>query len=343
MSQVGTSLLKCPLCCESYTERGEHVAKLLPCTHIACGKCIAGIYRRFDKSLHCPICTKKHVYNDGVESISDNQYILMQIKKNEQDTCCIHQRELCLFCNGPDCQKPICPLCLKNDHKEHDFDDLTEARKKKYHDLMKRLEIFRNKLNSSKETLSKLEEKNAFQCENCKAKLELGREASIKKLNENFDKLVADVDRQKMKVDEQISETMAIIDDDLLMTESIEETSSEGSSCNSMSEKLETVRSMTTSHLNTLSKLETCKYYEYIKTNPSAMEEACGHFARRHLDLNTKRKMDFAEDDDVIVISDDSPVAKKRRKDKGVRKKGALGYSCTGRGFCLMNFLKFLL
>ena len=200
---------------------------------------------------------------------------------------------------------------------------------------MKRLQLFRNKLNSSKETLSKLEEKNAFQCENCKAKLELDREAAIKKLNGIFDKLVADVDRQKMKVDEQISETMAIIDDDLLMTESIEETSSEASSCKSMSEKLETVKSMNTSHLKTLSKLEYCEYYEYIKTNPSAIEEACGYLTRRQLDLNTKRKMDFAEDDDVIVIGDDSPVAKKRRKDKGLRKKGALGYSCTGRDFVL--------
>ena len=149
---------------------------------------------------------------------------------------------------------------------------------------MKRLEVFRNKLNSSKETLSKLEEKNAFQCENCKARLELDRQAAIKKLNDIFDKLVSDVDRQKMKVDEHISETMAIIDDDLLMAESIAETSSEGSSCKSLSEKLETVRSMTTSHLNTLSKLEACEYYEYIKTNPGAIEESCGHFVRRHFD-----------------------------------------------------------
>ena len=329
MSQLGSSLLKCPLCCEYYTERGEHVAKLLPCTHAACGKCISGIYRSFDKSLHCPICTKKHVYNYGVESISDNQYILMQIKKNEQDTCSLHQRELCLFCNGPECQKPICSLCLTNDHRAHDFDDLGKAREKKYHDLLKKLQGLRNKLGSSKEALSKLEENNAFHSKNCKAKLELDREAAIRKINENFDKLLADLDRQKMKVDEQISETMAIMDDDFLMTESIKETTSETSTCKSIAEKLETVRSMTTSHLNILSKLEACEYYEYIKTNPNSIEEACGHFVRRPLKLETERKVDLAKD--VILIEDDSPVAKKRRKDKSCRKKGSSKYICTGK------------
>ena len=329
MSQLGTSLLKCPLCCEHYTERGEHGAKLLPCTHTACGKCIAGIYRSFDKSLHCPICTKKHVYNYGVESISDNQYILMQIKKNEQDTCSIHQRELCLFCNGPECQKPICSLCLTTDHRAHDFDDLGKAREKKYHDLLKKLQVLRNKLSSSKETLSKLEENNAFHSKNCKAKLELDREATINKINENFDKLLADVDRQKMKVDEQINETMAVMDDDFLMSESIKETTSETSTCKSIAEKLETVRSMTTSHSSLLSKLEACEYYEYTKTNPCAIEEACGHFARRRLELQTERKVDLAKD--VILIEDHSPVAKKRRKDKSLRKKESSGYICTGR------------
>ena len=330
MSQASSSLLKCPLCCKSYTERGEHIAKLLPCTHTVCGKCIAEIYRCFDKSLHCPICTKKHVYNYGIESISDNQYILMQIKKNEQDTCSIHQRELCLFCNGPDCQKPICPLCLKNEHKEHDIDDLREAKEKKYHDLLKKLQALRNKLNSGKMKLSKLDENNTFQSNKCKAKLELDRIAAINKINANFDQLVSDVDIQKKKVDEQIGEAMAIIDDDLLMTESIEETTSEISSCKSTSEKLDTVRSMTTSHSSVLSKLEECEFFDYIKMDPSAMKDACGHLAHRRLALAAERKVNSAVDDDVIVIEDDSPVAKKRRKDKSLRKKGAMGYTCTG-------------
>ena len=48
-----------------------------------------------------------------------------------KELCSVHDRESQLYCMEKTCKKPICPWCLKSEHKDHDFEDLYEVKKQK--------------------------------------------------------------------------------------------------------------------------------------------------------------------------------------------------------------------
>ena len=161
---AGVSLrFGCSVCAKDYTESGEHEAKLLPCTHTVCKHCVENkLFQYFERSLNCPVCNKEHHFCDGVESVPENQYIRVIIKKG--DICSRHQKELILFCEERECQIPICGLCLKDDHKVHEFDSLENLSKK----LIVEMELLNNTSTAGRVEIESLRLENYQKNKTCK-------------------------------------------------------------------------------------------------------------------------------------------------------------------------------
>ena len=129
-------LLQCQVCFEEFEEDGDHVPRLLPCTHTACHRCIGRLIR--DNKLDCPECRTKHKATNNEKSFPQNKYILTQIRRkstqeqpkaHEFQKCEKHGKELSLFCLNPECNRPICRSCLKKEHKKHEITEIEDQEK----------------------------------------------------------------------------------------------------------------------------------------------------------------------------------------------------------------------
>ena len=116
-------LLSCQVCFEDFEEDGAHVPRLLPCTHTLCHTCIGRLMK--GKRIECPECREEHEAKSKEKRKSAEE----QPKAYEFQKCEEHGKELSLFCKEPDCEKPICRLCLRKHHKKHDVVDIEEQEK----------------------------------------------------------------------------------------------------------------------------------------------------------------------------------------------------------------------
>ena len=123
---------ECTVCCEEFTLDGDHIPRILPCSHILCEKCIKDLLQ--GGNVVCPQWREKFPTQNVAESFPQNNYVLPIIRrktKNAQvnveqrkEVCEEHGREIALFCNEPCCKKSMCQLCMIQKHKTHDFVDL---------------------------------------------------------------------------------------------------------------------------------------------------------------------------------------------------------------------------
>ena len=128
-------LLQCQVCFEEFTDDGDRIPRLLPCTHTLCHTCIRQLIQ--GDWIECPECRKKHEAKKEEKSFPQNKYILAQIKRKpskqpttiEFEKCEEHGKELSLYCKEPDCGKIICRLCLGKHHKRHNVIAIEEQRK----------------------------------------------------------------------------------------------------------------------------------------------------------------------------------------------------------------------
>ena len=118
-------LLSCQICLEEFEENGDHVARILPCSHTVCEKCLKQLIR--GNNIECPECREKH----KVKNFPQNKYLLPIVRKfinQKQDdslkpgNCKVHGKELNLYCKElsevslfhmPD-QKPLWTQSLRN-------------------------------------------------------------------------------------------------------------------------------------------------------------------------------------------------------------------------------------
>ena len=275
MQEFSVQTLKCPGCSRVYTVAGEHAAKLLPCSHTVCGHCFV--------KHSCPVCQRNN--NPAGNSVIDLDLDLQSsANPTQSERCSVHNANLGLFCNDPTCQKQICRLCLQTEHKDHHVEELNTARERRYNDLMKQLESLRTELTDSKMQLEQLRTENGRQTNSCKEELESNRKEAIKYVNGKFDKLVAEINRQKLKVDDIVDEAVAKINENMVMADSVEETTSKSSNCKSLTDKLETVKNINVQSFLILANLDACQSYEYIKIQPRAMGNICGKLVGKDLE-----------------------------------------------------------
>ena len=153
-------ILSCQVCFEYYGETGDHVPRLLPCTHTLCSKCIVQLI--WKKRVDCPECRVKHVAANEERSFAQNKYILFNIrnKKGSQtqgedkfkeidsmDKCEEHNKDLSFFCKDVGCRRVICPSCMLKYHKWH---DVIEVEDKEKEELLSKFDKVKNDLQSQK-------------------------------------------------------------------------------------------------------------------------------------------------------------------------------------------------
>ncbi len=67
--------IECNICCEEYTEDGDHTPKLLPCSHMVCLLCLQRLQGN-DNRVTCPECRVVSIVPPGgVEAFPTNRYI----------------------------------------------------------------------------------------------------------------------------------------------------------------------------------------------------------------------------------------------------------------------------
>ena len=283
------SKLSFPVCSVPYTETGEHLPELLPCTHSVCELCVENkLFQYFDKSLSCPECQKEHHFCDGVETVSENQYIVMFIRNGQQNKCNVHNLELSLFCEETQCQIPICGLCVKDKHKGHDFDSLEKLKEKRSKMLMEEIESFRMSWTSNKDKIEALKNGNDQKSDECMEEIELSREEMLKRLNEQFDKLVAKVSEQKSEVKKILNDATEMMKAKSQIIQSVED-ATEKAAGRRFVDNLQTVKNVTSEMNNLVSELDSNKFFEFrVKDIPdSTIRNICGDLIQNYFTRNT--------------------------------------------------------
>ena len=142
-------LLSCQVCFEEFEEDGDHIPRLLLCSHTVCESCIKQLIK--NKKLDCPECRAKHNAGKQEKNFPQNKYLLVQVKRggmgvkeNNSEKCGKHGKELNLFCREPECQKHIWVSCMKQ-HRKHDVLDTHENIKDDI-DLLDDVEALRKNL-----------------------------------------------------------------------------------------------------------------------------------------------------------------------------------------------------
>ena len=149
------SMLECGVCSQNFTVKGDHVPRLLPCSHTLCDKCITNILERNTEDcdiLECPVCKNHHPAENKAQSFPQNQFILPLIRRmvihgklDKNEKCEKHDRVLSLYCDDPECRKPICQLCMLEEHREHNFVDLPQLQRTRRRVLLSNIEALKRK------------------------------------------------------------------------------------------------------------------------------------------------------------------------------------------------------
>ena len=215
----------CMVCSEEYTEAGEHVPRIFPCSHTACEGCIhQKLLNSF--SLNCPQCGACHFAPDGLDNFPINRYIFAYIHKTARKLeterlplCETHSREENLFCD--ECQKPICVLCLKDEHKGHDFRILEEV-KKSGQILLSDTASVRKRLGKNKRKLKFVQRKERETYRAMIAEIKMGTTELLQMIQERSEKLVAGLEDKASNFDSEVDSVLNKMNKDLDKLDDIE-------------------------------------------------------------------------------------------------------------------------
>ena len=224
MSDSFEYILTCQICLEDFEETGEHVPRLLPCSHTLCQGCLKELIEV--NVLECPECRKKHgVFGNGVKTFPQNKYILAHIRKKEADIvkndqmsetlsqCEEHGKELVLYCQ--ECLISICLPCLTRNHRGHDVIEIEEAERET---LLARIEVFVNDLEERKGNIFEVEKNTEEERMECVKKIKARKEELIQMIDQRHEQMLADVE-QKKKTD--FTEELIIIEEHLNLLKNV--------------------------------------------------------------------------------------------------------------------------
>ena len=102
MSDSLEYILAYQICLEYFEESGDHVPRILPCSHNLCEKCLIQLIQ--GKYVHCPECRNKHRAGNKQRTFPQNKYIPANIRRKKDDEqtkavkiCDDHGKELNLY------------------------------------------------------------------------------------------------------------------------------------------------------------------------------------------------------------------------------------------------------
>ena len=156
MDKEWDEFTSCPVCFEGYEESGDHVPRLLPCSHTLCDKCVRELKEA--NRLRCP--QDRQTYRAS-RKFPQNNYILKLIrdgKERRYRKCGHHGREINLFCRNEACQQELCSLCMIENHKKHDVEDLFSIKEVKLAEITKEIEKEEERFKDYKNKLNRIRE-----------------------------------------------------------------------------------------------------------------------------------------------------------------------------------------
>ena len=154
----------CSICLDTYTD-----PKILSCFHTFCCKCLKEHARNTHRQgkFRCPECQaeidlpESNRFDRLSTSFIHNSLLGLLETEDREDLlrppfCSQHKNErLRYFCSS--CEACICPVCLVEDHRGHEFDVIEKAveEDKKY--IMLNVDTIKEKVNLFREEIRKLE------------------------------------------------------------------------------------------------------------------------------------------------------------------------------------------
>ena len=222
------NLMLCTICSEEFEDSGDHVPRLLPCTHTLCETCIKKLIQ--DNKLKCPECRAKHDARKEEKSFPQNKYLLMQIKRkpinvrvqgtqrSNKEICVEHNRELVLFCKEPECLEPVCLLCLKNDHRRHDVVGIVDE---KGEVLMMMISFIEKNLKGKVAVLNSVKDDVNRKTKEFMNDLERRKYGICKAIEQLFDETKKEAESQETKVNCSVDNETAALNESLNLLSSI--------------------------------------------------------------------------------------------------------------------------
>ena len=200
-----------------FEENGDHVPRILPCSHTLCHECIGQMIRQ--NRIECPECREKHEFKKEIrETFPQNKYILANIRRrlaanqkevSTKDTCEKHGKDHILYCKESGCMKPICAKCITKYHSGHQVLDIDEQKEI----LLKEIDSLKESLVKNKNIILDAKKENEKKSVSCVAKLRKTKEEIIKQL----DKMIKDVQDQRKVVDSTIGDEISVINENVIL------------------------------------------------------------------------------------------------------------------------------
>ena len=253
----------CPVCFEEFKETGDHVPRLLPCTHTLCHKCICDLLS--ENILTCPQDTLVHSAENGIISFPQNKYILKHLRNKTVtieagfERCETHERELSLYCKGEGCETAICQLCHIETHKSHNVVDILQEIERQRNlcvmdvehvtnDLMSR----KNKLLAAKKNLGKRYTQSSEVLKRTKEEVARIIDNVIKELEQNMENVSSTLDEKTILIEEMLT-----------MLNAIKQNVTTYTTINAMRVSLEAVETTKIKVLDTCKDIGFLKYFDY--------------------------------------------------------------------------------
>ena len=182
--------LMCPVCFEEFGENGDHVPRLLPCSHTLCHRCTVQVLK--DKRLQCPTCRVKHEARREEISFPQNKYILILVRRRPAQTgelgkaerCLEHGEDKILFCRETECLKAICVSCLSQTHLGHKAVSIKEETKDVVSELLDGIRITSDSLSEKILDVTDNNQKAKEMTESCLEKLRRTNKKEFRNLRE---------------------------------------------------------------------------------------------------------------------------------------------------------------
>ena len=260
MTGVGKDLTR-PVSARTSTTKGGH--ECLPC----------------EDSVEGTLCAKTHQHMNELLNECTEQILLEQ----NDDVCREHQWKLNLFCIEPACEMPICVQCLYDGHKNHDFGNIEEVMPERCEALLTDVQSMKEKLQRNKDKLITVQNIQNASISACIDNIRKNEEELIRKIKKKTEKIVQTVLDQKAQVNNSFKEAVAKIQDNFVLLESIEETTSEYTSHRSLTDKIKAVKKSGEQVQSALTEVQKyrCITYEECKVPNRKVKVLCGRLKGR--------------------------------------------------------------
>ena len=290
MSDSLDFLLACQICLEDFEETGDHVPRILPCSHTLCEKCLKQLIKPSNQGdkIECPECRKKHAVVGGVKTFPQNKYILTNIRRKYRtgngkniEKCPEHGKDFILFCKRPDCQKPICQACISKYHRGHDVVDIDEVKKEMKGIIQSKIRLAKEDLQRKRSKISSVKIETENKSETCISELTAQKDEILKQVSQQFDRMINKAKIQKLLTDTKTSRELQTIDKLKVHLDNItiEHEDSETIIHEGLARNLETVNEITERVATDLPRSEKYHFSQFMKKksgNPIHMEQLCG-------------------------------------------------------------------